>query len=165
MMADSPRPARGYAWKQFEKHNEVSIRSGAHSRRRVDPLATELVAGLLEDRPDLAGFPETVWAWGRAEARCWLLAEYHAEHGLFDEKGNVRGGQYVGQFEKLAAHLRSTIGLDPRSEAELAKVRVDATHASFDLDVLRAKGREVIEAHEAKRDVPAALEVDNEDGP
>jgi hypothetical protein len=158
-------PARNYSWTPFEPGHEISLRHGAYSKRKVDPLAGELVAGLLEDRPDLAGFPETVWAWGRAEARCLLLAEYHAEHGLFDEKGNVRGGQYVGQFEKMAAHLRATIGLDPRSEAELAKVRADATHATFDLDALRAKGREVIEAHEARRDVPAELEGDSELAP
>src|SRR4051812_35966051 len=87
-----PSPARGYSWLPFEKGHTLSMTHGAHSARRVEPIALELVAGLLDDRPELARYPETVWAWGRAEARCVLLAAWHAEHGLVDEDGNIPAG-------------------------------------------------------------------------
>src|SRR5215207_2064540 len=60
-------PARGYSWPAFEVGNWAGLRHGAVSPRRVDPLAAELVEGLLERRPDLADFPEATWAGGRAE--------------------------------------------------------------------------------------------------
>ena len=40
------------------------------------PLAGDLVSGLLEDKPDLVGYPELLAAWARAEARCILFGEY-----------------------------------------------------------------------------------------
>jgi hypothetical protein len=62
-------PARGYTWRAFEAGHTVSTRHGVWSRRRVDPLVQELVAGLASDRPDLRAYPETLVAWARAEAR------------------------------------------------------------------------------------------------
>ena len=134
-------PARGYTWPPFEPGNTAAVRHGAWSSRKVDPLAAELVAGLLADRPDLAAYPETVMAWARAEARVVILAEHQAEHGLIDDKGEVRGGRYVAQFERLAADLRARLGLDPRSEAELTRERADATRSAVDLDSIRERGR------------------------
>ncbi len=52
--------------------------------------------------------------------------------------------RYVGQFERLAADLRARLGLDPKSEAELASSRAQATLVSVDIEELRARGREVL---------------------
>jgi hypothetical protein len=146
----SPAPgARGYSWAPFAEGHTVSTRHGAFSERRVHPLAVELMAGLLADRADLERFPEVVMAWARAEARCVLLAEWQVEHGFIDDEGNVRGGKWVGTFERLAQDLRARLGLDPRSEAELVRESAQAHHASFDLEAVIAKGRAVIEAREA----------------
>ena len=85
-------------------------------------------------------------AWGRAEARCALLADWQLTHGLVDDEGNVRGGRYIAQFERLAIELRSRLGLDPRSEAELARDRVEVERTVTDLDGLRIRGRAVLAA-------------------
>ncbi len=138
--------ARGYSWAPFEPGNTVSVRHGVWSGRRVHPLAAELVTGLLAQRPDLAAYPEMVEAWARAEARCLLLATWQAERGLLDDKGEVAGGRYVAQFERLAADLRSRLGLDPRSEAELLAARADAARNVVDLDAIRRRGVEALRA-------------------
>jgi hypothetical protein len=90
-------PARGYRWEPFKVGNEVRLRHGARSERRVDPVAAELVEALLADRPDLAAYPEAVWGWARAEARCLLFAHWHAQVGYLDEAGNPRGGGHVAR--------------------------------------------------------------------
>src|SRR5438874_771269 len=40
--------ARGYSWPQFPPGHTLTLRHGAKSPRRVDPLAAELVARVLE---------------------------------------------------------------------------------------------------------------------
>jgi len=50
----------------------------------------------------------------------------------------------LGDYDQAVA-LRAKLGLDPRSEAELASSRAQATLDSFDIEGLRARGREVIE--------------------
>ena len=151
-----PAPgARGYKWKDAEPGNFLNLRSGIWSKRMVDPVAVELVAGLLEDRPEFERFPETVAAWSRAEARCVLLSDWIAEHGLVDAEGKPSVQlRFVAQFERLAMDLRSKLGLDPRSELELVREQAEAQHASFDVAALIAKGREVLEARAAAEVVP-----------
>jgi hypothetical protein len=140
-------PARGYSWPPFERGNAAATRHGVWSARRVDPLACELVAGALDDRPALHRHPEAVMAWARAEARCLLLADWVAEHGLVDADGNTPAPlRYIAQFERLALDLRARIGLDPRSEAELVREQAEAAGATFDLDALRARGRAALDA-------------------
>jgi hypothetical protein len=151
--------ARGYSWPPLQHGHELSTRHGAWSARRVDPITKELIAALIADRPDLARYPETLMAWGRAEARCILLGEWQAEHGLMDDDGKVRGGEWVGTFERLAMNLRERIGLDPRSEAELAHDRADAERSVVDLDALRERGRVLLDA----RDIPKRSERDARD--
>lgn len=138
-----PAPgARGYSWPPFAPGHTLSMRSGIWSARKVDPLAAELAAGLLDERPFLARYPETVWAWARAEARCALLSDWIAEHGLVDAEGVPSAPlRYVAQFEKLAIDLRARLGLDPRSELDLVRDSAEAERSAVDLDALRARGR------------------------
>ena len=139
----TPAPARGYSWPAFEPGNTKSTRHGIWSKRQVEPLAGDLVSGLLSDRPDLNAYPELVMAWGRAEARCLLLAEWFVERGLLDDEGEERSGvRFIHQFEKLAADLRAQLGLTPGSEADLARARADAIRGELDLEGLAARGRE-----------------------
>ncbi len=64
-------PARGYVRPPFTHGNLVRLTHGATTLRVYGPLATELAAGLLEDRPDLAAYPEAVAAWAtRHRLRC-----------------------------------------------------------------------------------------------
>jgi hypothetical protein len=146
--------ARGYSWPPFEPGHELSTRHGAFSRRRVDPLAAELTTGLLSERADLVRYPEVVAAWARAEARCLLLGDWIAEHGVLDEHGNGTAAlRYVAQFERLAIELRARLGLDPRSEAELARDRSEAERNIVDLDALKARGSAILETRCSPADV------------
>jgi hypothetical protein len=145
-------PARGYSWAPFGRGNTAATRHGVWSSRQVDPVVGELVAGLLAERPELDAYPEAVYGWARAEARCLLLAEWTARHGLLDDEGKPTVAlRYVGTFERLAAEQRARLGLDPRSEAELAQTRSDAMRNLVDLDALRAKGRQALDARDEPR--------------
>ena len=115
------------------------------SPRRVDPIAEELVTAVLEDRPDLSRYPEALWAWGRSEARCLLFDSYLQDHEPWSEEGLKVAG-WVHRVESSAQRMRERLGLDPKAESELARERAEATHASFDLEKLRERGREVIAA-------------------
>ena len=140
------KPASG-VWPKnpFPAGNTISRTHGVWSDRRVNPHAVKLTHTLLGVRPDLAAYEETVWAWARAEARCLLLEEWLMDHPLVEEDGNVAPvARYVSQFERLAADLRAKLGLDPKSEAELASSRAQATLHTFDIEELRARGREVV---------------------
>jgi hypothetical protein len=131
----------------FQLGNEVRLRHGVHSERRLERLVAPLVAGLLADQPDLGRFPEAVHAWARAEARCLLFSEYLAEHPPWSDDGQ-KVASWVHRVEAQAARMRERLGLDPRSEAEIVKERASATVAGFDLDAVIARGREVIDARD-----------------
>jgi hypothetical protein len=135
--------ARGYSWAPFPRGHEASTRHGVWSERRVAPLVQELVAGLLADRPDLGRYPETVIAWGRAEARC-LLFDSYLTGGEPDSERALKTARYVNAFERLAIELRARLGLDPRSEAELVTAQASAARDVVDLDALRERGRQAL---------------------
>ena len=131
----------------FASANLAHLTHGVWSDRKVNPLARELATGLVEERSDLAEHGAAVWAWARAEARCILLDEWFTDHPLVDEEGNTAPAlRFVTQFENTAASLRTRLGLDPRSEAELARSRAEAHHSVYDLDALRERGREALAA-------------------
>jgi hypothetical protein len=141
---------RGYRWPQFTAKNEMAVKHGAMSERKVHPIAQALAGDLLEDRPDLERFPEAVAAWARAESRCLLLESWFVEHGLLDEKGRPTASErLLASSERLAMQLRAQLGLDPASEAALATAQADAARNVVDLDALRAKGREALKARRA----------------
>jgi hypothetical protein len=146
-------PARGYSWAPFAPGHELSTRHGARSPRKVEPLAVELAEALLGDRPDLAAYPEATMAWARAEARCCLLSEWIAARGLIDPDSDqpTLGLRWLATFERQAAEFRATLGLDPTSEARLAKERADATRGAVDLERLRERGREARQVAENAR--------------
>jgi hypothetical protein len=142
---------RRYRWPQFTKDNEMAVRHGATVDRIVDPVAEQFVEGLLERRPDLVKFPEALHAWGRAEARCLLLESWFVEHGLLDAKGKPTASEsLLSSSERLAMQLRERLGLDPKSEAELARGQAEAARSVVDLDALRERGRAALKA---RRDV------------
>ena len=146
----SGRPASGRPAQPYEPGNTAAVKSGARSPRFVDPVAAELGRALLAARPDLEAYPEAVAAWARAEARCLLYAEYHAQVGPLDEDGNLRGGRHVMLAERMAQTMRERLGLDPRAEADLHKARAEAIHATADLEAIRARGREVAQRRRAE---------------
>lgn len=140
--------ARGYSWPPFEEGNTASLRHGARSPRVYEPVAEELAAGLLADRPDLEAFPEAVGSWAEAEARAVLLRTHlsRSDVGMFDGDGEPREGmlRWLDRFERRADAMRQRLGLDPRSAAELARERADAGRSQVDLDAVRQRGREAL---------------------
>lgn len=150
-------PARRYSWEPFQPGHTVSLRHGAYSPRRVDPLAAEYAA-LIEPESYLAdpSYAPAVWAWARAEARCTLLAEYLADRDLLDAKGRpLPAMELVIRMERLAAEARARLGLDPLARARLGK---DITSQSVDLARLYAE-RRAGEAPAGAHDAPDAEEA------
>jgi hypothetical protein len=159
--------SRAYRWRNFDEDRpddplypkaadyvaSISTRHGAGSPRRVDPIAQALAAELLERRPDLAKYPEALLAWSRAESRCLLLESWFAEHGLVDPAtGKATADQsLLSSSERLAMQLRERLGLDPKSEAELANVQADAARNVVDVSALRERGRQALRARSALR--------------
>ena len=136
----------------FGQGNDAAQRHGARTARVYLPIARELAAGLLADRPDLAAYPEAVASWSEAEARAALLRAWLAERDLLDEDGladRTTGPlKWLSALERQAREGRRDLGLDPRSDAELAKARAEATRHVADLDAIRAAGRQALTERE-----------------
>ena len=75
----------------------------------------------------------------------------------------------VGEVERRAADCRKALGLDPRSQAELARTRTEASLSAVDLDAVRAAGRVTIDAQTAAATEPPLMLNDvweaGEEGP
>ncbi|MGO1227811.1 MAG: hypothetical protein ACTMH5_13335 [Brachybacterium sp.] len=138
-------PARGTGTRPpFAPGNTVNLRSGHRSPRVYGQLAEHLAAGMLEARPDLAPYPESVAAWATLEAQATLMRRHIAEVGPIDPAtGEPRPGTltWLTKLEKHAADHRARLGLDPRSEAALARERAAASVLAVDLDALAERGR------------------------
>jgi hypothetical protein len=145
------QPARGYSWPPFQRNNQASLRHGAFSKRRFEPLARELIEGVLAEHPRLRRHPEALASWADSEARAWLIRDYLTEHGMFGRGGASTEGalKWLIAFDKRAEAGRKALGLDPRSELELVREAAEAEGAAFDLDALRRRGRKALEAREA----------------
>ncbi len=133
----------------FTNGNLVRVTHGVYSDRRVNPIARELAEGLIVERPDLEDHPAAVWAWARIESKCLLLEAWLDEHDFIDGDGKPTApAQLVTRYEKLALNLRARLGLDPLSQAQLQTTRGQATLVSYDIEELRARGREVMALRE-----------------
>jgi hypothetical protein len=112
----------------FAEGNSAAMTHGARSPRRVDPLAAERLAELLDDpatpeyltadpsyRPALA-------ALARAAAVVELLATHVAEQGLTADVTSPRGAlESLRRWEQTAAGHRRALGLEPTSRAKLTR--------------------------------------------
>jgi hypothetical protein len=131
----------------------LTLRHGAYSSRMTDPVMVELVEGLLADRPDLIDHPDTVYLWASATSKVLVLDVWLAEHGLHDGEGQIRSAQSaLERWSRRAEALGARLGLDAVSRANLARARADAHHAALDIDALRERGREVIDARSGAPD-------------
>jgi hypothetical protein len=140
-----------YKWPQVQRgESSPALRHGARGHLKVDPVAAELATALLQDRPELASYPEAVMGWARAEARCLMYADWHAQVGYLDQDGNPRGGGHVATAENTAARLRERLGLDPVADVQLQKAKAEAVHLVADLEGIRERGRAVLEHRRAE---------------
>lgn len=115
----------------FTPGNELAVKHGGYSPRKVDPLAAELVAAVLTDG-GLAAAPAyrmALWAWGRAEAQVQLLTEWLSVKGEAASDGvgdladdSVRAAYLLlHRAEARATTQRGRLGLDPLSRARLGR--------------------------------------------
>ena len=155
-------PARGGGSRPpFPPGNLVQLTHGARTPRVYGELAQTLAAGLAADRPDLAGYPEAVAAWATAEAQAALLRRHVAGVGPLDpDTGQPRDAvlTWLNRTEGAAARHRTALGLDPRSEAALARERAAASVLAVDLDALAERGRVVL-AERERAGLPAPLDL------
>ena len=148
------RPARGYRWEDAKPGNKLAVKHGAWSPTIYGPVAAELVAGVLEARPQLDTYRTAVAAWADVEARCLVLRAYMDEHGMLDPDGGVRpAADLLVKLERQADKARQRLGLDPKADAELARATAEAHHAAADLESVRAAGREALRASESVREL------------
>lgn len=152
-----PSPARGYSWPPFEPGNQAARKHGVWAKD-VNDAALEIVSELylpevVERYPAMALIGAQTW-----ERRRRALVDIE-ERGmvLFDDKGEARAHPllaHVATWERTLLELSKRFGLDPRSDVELARGRADAQGAVFDLEALRARGRDAIEARESEEPEP-----------
>lgn len=156
------KPARGSGGDRpaspFQPGNIQALTAGGHRSPRVyGAVARALADGLLEERADLARFPEAIASWADAEARAAILRHNLDEAGMFGEDGKLRQARVtaLAKFETRAARERQALGLDPTSEAKLALVRAKAVRLGLglsletegeSLEALAAKGRAALQA-------------------
>jgi hypothetical protein len=142
-----PPFAKGHEYR-FAEGNELGLRHGAFSPRRVDPLASELVDLVLNDPAtqylQAAHWRPAVWAWAKAEAQVQLLEEYLARRA--EDAGDGVGD--LGDERVRSAYLlhhrassramsgRRQLGLDPLSAARLGR---DKAAAGVDMAQLMAQ--------------------------
>lgn len=119
-----------------------ATKSGARAPRVYGALAERLVLGLIEERPDLERYPEAMAAWAQCEAQAALMRRHLEVEGWTDGDGEPRAGalHWLDVWEKRAIKHRASLGLDPRSEAELARNRVDAARGAVDLAEIARRG-------------------------
>lgn len=120
---------------QFQPANQAHLSHGAYSPRRYQPLAAEVVEGVLaaavvegSATAYLAepAFRPALWAWGEAEAKCQLLREYledRADGGLgLDADGEAIGAaKLLLRYEATAERARDRLGLSPLARARLGR--------------------------------------------
>lgn len=152
--ADKPHEsrgdARGYSWEPFTEGNTANLRHGAHSERKVGPLAAEIAAEAVEAVPFLAAprFRRSLEAWSRAEAQATLLSAYVDEVGLIGEDGKPNVSlDWLTRIERLAAEHRRALGMDPASAVKIERDLV-AIAGPSNLEALAAEGRRALEARE-----------------
>lgn len=150
----SKGPAGGSGWGPAKGMR--AERHGARSPRVYQRRARELARGLVAEQPWLEGYPEAVAAWAEAEARASLIREWLADRDLLGDDGPVEGMggavHWLRVFERTARDARKDLGLDPASEAAVAKARGEAALVSADLDAVRRAGREALSGGETPAD-------------
>jgi hypothetical protein len=147
----------------FEEGNEASLVHGAHSPRRLEPLARQLEEELAVTAPwtQRPAFRASVQAWSVAEAACVLYRAHFEEHGLWEGDAPAAGLVRWHRMEAHAAALRSKLALDPNALAGLLLKLSGVAAAGGDsqgLAAVKAEGQAIVAAREQQLE-----RVENED--
>lgn len=113
----------------FQPGHELSMKHGADSPRRVDPVAQALAVELLADEAlaylRAPRFAAAVQAWAKSEAKVALISEWvdqmPIEMAANSKAGSTSPLELLRRWETNAQGHRSRLGLDPVSAAKLGK--------------------------------------------
>lgn len=113
----------------FQPGHELSMKHGAGSPRKRDPIAQALAAELLMD--DSVGylkaprFAAAVQAWAQAEAKVALISDWvdsmPIEKAAESKQGSTSALELLRKWETTASTHRARLGLDPVSAAKLGR--------------------------------------------
>lgn len=150
------QPARGYKWAPFQPGHTLSTRHGATSERRIAAQMEAMSPQLAEEITDVSylsdpSFGAALRGWLRAEARCELVRAYLDEHGLLDRDGMPRpAAELMLRLESQASKLRSRLGLDPVSRAQLQRDLTESGRNTVSMAEALAEGRRLRLAAQAR---------------
>ena len=133
----TPEPSMPTPWEPafegqrppFAPGNEMAVKHGAKSPRKVDPIADALASELLLDE-SLAylrapRYSAAVQAWAVAEAKCALISNWvdgmPIAEAAASKQGQTSPLELLRKWETTAQNHRSRLGLDPMSAARLGK--------------------------------------------
>ncbi len=150
-------PARGYSWRAFEPGNQVA-RTHGYWAKIDDTEVLEAVEDLYGHQPDLVrAYP----VMARVGAEVWVrrqraLADIEARGLVVDVDGEPKQHpllEHVDRCERRLLDLSARYGLDPRSDADLARARAGAVAAGIDVDSLIGAGKDTaaVRALDAER--------------
>ncbi|UXM93312.1 hypothetical protein [Paenarthrobacter sp. JL.01a] len=113
----------------FTPGNEMAVKHGAKSPRKVDPIADALASELLLDETvaylRAPRYAAAVQAWAQAEAKCALISNWvdgmPIEAAAASKQGQTSPLELLRKWETTAQNHRSRLGLDPMSAARLGK--------------------------------------------
>jgi hypothetical protein len=135
----------------FRPGHTLSMRHGAYSPRRYEPLAAEMIDQVLEHAAQPGSstaylsepsYRPALWSWAKTEAQLQLIEEWLAEHGdqaggFIDGEGEMRGpANYWLRLSASAAKQRESLGMTPLSRARLGR---DVASSQVDLARLAAE--------------------------
>lgn len=124
--SDAVHPVRGYSWPPFQPGHELSTRHGAYSPRRIGERAALISAEVLELAPHLAEpeFALALTEYAMARARVELTSVAIEDHLATAPiaKLSPRLIEAATAASREAGSQRASLGLDPRSLAELRQI-------------------------------------------
>lgn len=113
----------------FAEGNELAVKHGATSPRKVDPVAQALAVELLADSAveylRAPRYASAVQAWALAEAKCALISAWVDGMPIAlaaeSKQGQTSPLELLRKWEATAQTHRARLGLDPVSAARLGK--------------------------------------------
>lgn len=145
-------PARNRGTRPPFTTGNAALTNGAYSPRVYGELARDLAAGLLDRRPDLGAYADTVERWATASAISLLLRRHLDAVGVIDpetDKPRTALLQRIAAEDTRAERTGMLLGLDPSSQARVARDRTATIHLSVDIEAILARGREANAARDA----------------
>lgn len=150
----------------FTPGNEMAVKHGAGSPRKVDPLAAALVTELLTDETvkylQAPRFAAAVQAWATAEAKCGLIATWvdgmSIEAAASSKQGQTSPLELLRKWEATAQTHRARLGLDPMSAARLGKDIAQTKQADMAAEMTQLR-----EQHERATHIDGEVADDDND--